>query len=139
MDESPLEAVQVSISNGPACVLVVDDEPMVLKMTVQMAEALGHRVLAAKSGAEALAYANEPTEEISVALVDVFLPDMKGPDLAEELRRVLPDLRIVFMSGSVGGFYLESRVPGAIWLPKPFAKADLELRLTGSGRPEDAE
>jgi CheY-like chemotaxis protein len=84
-----------------ASVLVVEDNPLSRATAVSMFEALGFAVFDAYSGHHALALL-EARPEIGVLFVDVRMPGMSGPELAEIVRRRRPDIRIVLTSGYVG-------------------------------------
>jgi PAS domain S-box-containing protein len=82
----------------PLRLLVVDDDILVLMGTVGMLEDLGHEVVQATGGADALA-AFEADPGIDMVLTDQAMPRMSGVQLAEELRRRRPDLPIVLCTG----------------------------------------
>lgn len=99
--------------------LVVDDQPEVLGMAVELFQMLGYEVVSANNGAEALAILRR-TPDIDVLFSDVVMPGMSGLGLGHEARRVLPSLKIILASGyaapalkaeqkSVGGFQLISK------------------------------
>jgi DNA-binding response OmpR family regulator len=98
-------------------VLVVDDDVSVLSVTAAILRRSGFRVVCASSPDEALGMI-ALHRDIGVAIVDVVLPEMTGFDLAEELRRVAPPTRVVFMSG-VRSDHMRQAVDDLI-LPKPF-------------------
>jgi CheY-like chemotaxis protein len=80
------------------CVLVVDDDLLLRQMAARLLEHAGYVAVPVGSAAEARAVL--PTRpDITVALIDVLLPDMSGLDLAADLRRLAPGLRVAFMSG----------------------------------------
>jgi PAS domain S-box-containing protein len=80
-------------------VLVVDDEPSVLRVTKQTLEAFGYRVLTASDGAEAIAAFAKHEAEISVVMTDINMPIMDGPATVRALRRIDPEVRIIAVSG----------------------------------------
>ena len=82
-----------------ACVLVVDDEPLVLEATAEMLERLGARTLRAGSCAEARRVLEAHGGELDAALLDWCMPDGCGGDLARHLRARFPELPIVFATG----------------------------------------
>jgi two-component system cell cycle sensor histidine kinase/response regulator CckA len=82
----------------PACVLVVDDDARLREMAGRVLDVSGYAAVLAGTAFEALDLARR-RPDINVALIDVQLPDMNGLDLATELRRVAPSVRVVFMSG----------------------------------------
>jgi CheY-like chemotaxis protein len=101
-------------------VLVVDDDPRVRAMAVDMFTSLGLRVLDAYNGFDALRLlAARP--EIMLLFTDVRMPGMTGADLAAEARRMRPDLAVVLTSG-----YLDATpLDGLPFLRKPYRMTDL--------------
>ncbi|HZB94035.1 MAG TPA: response regulator [Stellaceae bacterium] len=93
------EPPPVSIEPTPSCtVLFVDDDPAVSNSTVAMLEQLGHRVLAAPSGALALdVFRLEP--KIDLVITDHAMPGMNGMELAQRLRELRPGLPIILATG----------------------------------------
>jgi len=87
------------MSPGGATILVVDDEPVVLETARDGLAAHGYQVLTAGGGEEALQVALAHQGAIALALVDVIMPDMSGPEVAQRLHASRPDLKILFMSG----------------------------------------
>jgi two-component system cell cycle response regulator CpdR len=98
--------------------LVVDDDAQVLELVASMLEELGCETLLARSGTEALGtIANDQTIEILIA--DATMPGLEGSDLAARARRVLPEVKVVLMSGG------EADGRGFPLLRKPFTEHDL--------------
>ena len=62
----------------------------------------GYIVLEARGASEALELGLAHAESIDVLLTDVVMPGLTGPKLAEELKRICPTLRILYMSGYPG-------------------------------------
>jgi two-component system, cell cycle sensor histidine kinase and response regulator CckA len=87
------------MSPGGATILVVDDEPVVLDTVRDGLTAHGYQVLRAASGEEALQVAQAHQGSIALALVDVIMPGMSGPEVAQRLHAARPDLKVLFMSG----------------------------------------
>jgi len=82
-----------------ATVLVVDDEPAVRAVAARMLEARGFTVVAAASGAEALARVERAPDAHDAVLLDLTMPGLGGEETFHALRRVRSDLPVVFMSG----------------------------------------
>lgn len=80
-------------------VLVVEDEPGILKLCALMLDQLGYKVLAAGSPGEATKLAEEHTGEIDLLITDVVMPEMNGRDLAERMNSLHPNMKKLFMSG----------------------------------------
>jgi len=87
------------MSLGGATILVVDDEPVVLDTVRDCLSAHGYQVLRAASGDEALQVAQAHQGPIALALVDVIMPGMSGPEVAQRLHASRPEIKILFMSG----------------------------------------
>lgn len=79
-------------------VLVVDDQPDVLDMTLELFRNMGYEVLSANNGKDALAIL-ESMPDISILFSDVVMPGMSGIDLAREARRRTPNIKIILASG----------------------------------------
>ena len=99
-----------------ASVLVVEDNPMSRATAVDMLIDLGFTVFDAYNGYHALALL-EGHPEISLLFVDVRMPGMSGPELAELVRPRRPDIKVVLTSGYVGEEAVPSGVP---FVPKPW-------------------
>ena len=83
-------------------ILVVEDEPAILRMAQTLLERLGYRCLVASSPIEALTLAQDHAQQLRLLITDVIMPEMNGRDLAERLRGRHPGLRCLFMSGYTG-------------------------------------
>ncbi|CAN7533680.1 PAS domain S-box protein [Pseudoduganella sp. LjRoot289] len=111
-------------------ILVVDDQPEVLAIAINLFQGLGYDVLAANNAGEALnAIGRHP--DIGVLFTDVVMPGMNGIELAKEAKRRLPELKVLLASG-YGATPLLSRESGADALPllnKPYRLHDLLRHL----------
>ncbi len=109
-------------------VLIVDDEPTVLKFTRQVLERAGYEVLSAPGGDEALALCQQNKETISLVVTDVQMPGLDGRELARCLGRTHDKVPILFMTG----YLLETdyqddltgdpRLDGHLMIRKPFRR-----------------
>jgi two-component system, cell cycle sensor histidine kinase and response regulator CckA len=79
-------------------ILLVDDEPVVLKLCGQILKLGGYTVREATGGEEALRLVDEDGT-IKLALLDVMMPVMNGIELAKRIQGLYPDIRIVLMTG----------------------------------------
>jgi CheY-like chemotaxis protein len=109
-------------------VLVVDDNPGVRATAVDTFRALGFSVYDAYNGADALNML-AAHREISLLFADVRMPGMTGTELAEEARRIRPDIRIVLTSGYIDGPPIRS-IP---FLRKPYRVSDLAALVLPPG------
>jgi CheY-like chemotaxis protein len=128
------DTIQTALSAGEAAgetVLVVDDEPAIRMLVVEILEELGYRVLQAAEGKTAVQIL-ESDEPVSLLVTDVGLPGgMNGRQLADAARQRDPHLRVLFITG-----YAETAVmgngqlePGMRIVTKPFTIETLAARI----------
>jgi two-component system, cell cycle sensor histidine kinase and response regulator CckA len=112
-------------------VLIVDDEPAVLRFMAVSLQTAGYEVLLADGGDEALAFCEARAYSIDLMISDVAMPKMNGSALAECMNRRHPDVPIVFVSGypesrgMVGALTAHGFRNGYTYLQKPFAAEKL--------------
>ncbi|MBI5596458.1 MAG: response regulator [Elusimicrobia bacterium] len=100
-----------------AAVLVVDDDPEVLRVACRFLETAGFRVVGASSRQEAEARASAG---LALAVVDIDLGAEDGGDVVARLRERCPGIQVLFISGRSG-----QPCDGAAFLPKPFTRQAL--------------
>jgi two-component system cell cycle sensor histidine kinase/response regulator CckA len=116
---------------GEGLVLVVDDDPLVLKMTVRAVETLGYRVIAATHGAEAVQMFRARQKDIQVVLLDMVMPGMTGREVYVALREQDPQVRVLLTTG----YSLNNEAQDLLelgvrdLLPKPFDMVQLSTAL----------
>jgi len=112
-------------------VLVVEDQPAILRTMVRALSMTGLRVLEAGSGEDALAVLEEHSQpQPELIVTDVVLPRMSGPHLVERLRQTNPTLKALYVSGYVGD-ELASSVrtdDNTAFVMKPFTGRQLAVR-----------
>jgi two-component system, cell cycle sensor histidine kinase and response regulator CckA len=113
--------------NGDETILLVEDEAVVRRLTTELLEVRGYRVLAAADGAEALEVAAGHDGEIHLLLADLVMPELAGPDVAAALRHCRPGVKVLFMSGysDEAAAGQTDHQPGTAFLSKPFSSAAL--------------
>jgi PAS domain S-box-containing protein len=133
--------------DGTKTVLAVDDDEGVLDLAVHHLRTLGFRVLAARSGEEALEMLRRAPDRVNLLFTDLSMPGgMTGLMLAERARALHPGLRVLLATG-----YSDDLVgrgaptPGADVLGKPYSQTDLAKRVrailnnrNGHGEPRPA-
>ncbi len=120
------------MSPSGATILVVDDEPVVLDTVRDGLAAHGYEVLSATSGEEAVQVAQAHQGPIALAIVDVVMPGMSGPEAAQRLHEVRPDLKVLFMSGfSTEVVVVHGVTAGDSLLVKPFSLEALGRKVHG--------
>jgi PAS domain S-box-containing protein len=136
--QDPLQKTKRPSSSVPAhgTVLVVDDEEAVRQTSTRLVQSLGYVVLEACNGAEARAHLSADVGRIDILLCDIAMPGEDGRELAADLVKLKPDLRVVFMSGYSSDMP-DIRVAGALFLQKPFDREELAEKLA-EAKPSDA-
>jgi signal transduction histidine kinase len=84
---------------GNNSILFIDDEEMLVNMARQMLKKLGYEVVAQTSSLEALKIFQGQPEKFDLVISDQTMPDMTGMELAQELRRLRPDIPIILCTG----------------------------------------
>jgi len=123
--------IEVRAAGGSETILLVEDQPSLRELAQIMLEQDGYKVLPAESPAQALEIAEAHAGAIHLLLTDVVLPGMNGRVLAEQLAKVRPEVKVLFVSG-----YTENVIahqgeldPGTHFLEKPFSHETLSGKL----------
>ncbi len=116
---------------GTETILLVEDQEHVRTAVASMLLRYGYHVLEASNGGEALLIAEEIAVPIHVLLTDVVMPRVSGPVLAKRVRKLRPEIRIVYMSGHTMHPSVESEAhaDGIPLLGKPFGGDELARLL----------
>lgn len=117
----------ISELKGAATVLIVEDDTGVLKFVKSSLKQDGFMILSATTPLEALEIADRYDKRIDLLLTDVILPTMDGKQLVEEIKKTIPDIKVIFMSGYsddiiAGHDLLDKEI---ILLNKPFSVSQL--------------
>jgi CheY-like chemotaxis protein len=116
---------------GTETVLLVEDEADVRRLTAHALALHGYVVLEAGCGDEALRICTTYDGTIHLLVSDVVMPTIGGPELAERLSVLRPEMKRLFMSGYTHGAVLHDGVlePGTAFLPKPFTPDELARKV----------
>ncbi len=118
--------VSVPPAGGNETLLIVEDEEIVKVLLKKTLERAGYRVVAAGDGEEAVELFKEH-DDISLVLSDVVMPGTNGREILEELKRIKPGMKVVFLSGYPADIVQGKGILGkdVDFISKPFLKADL--------------
>jgi PAS domain S-box-containing protein len=118
-------------AGGTETILLVEDEPSILRMTRMMLERKGYTVLTAASPSEAVEKAKNHSGSIDLLMTDVVMPEMNGRDLAEEITSLYPGIRLLFMSGYTSNVIAHHGIldEGVAFIQKPFSMADMAEKV----------
>lgn len=119
-------------------ILLVDDDPIVLRTLRTMLERLGHRVIVAEDGAEALRVFERHCAELDLVLIDMVMPQVGGLDCFLRMQKIQPGVKAVLSTG----YSRDKRVQAALdagmigFLQKPYSVAQLDEMLARAlGKP----
>jgi CheY-like chemotaxis protein len=112
---------------GSETILLAEDEDQVRKVLVRTLEKYGYKVIAAPNGLEALQKAWGFRDPIHLLLTDTIMPKMNGKELADELKKTRPKMKVVFASGYPKEVLSQQGVlqAGIHLIQKPFELEDL--------------
>ena len=116
---------------GTETILLVEDEPTILRMTRMMLERNGYTVLSEATPAEAMQKAKSHSSAIDLLMTDVVMPEMNGRDLAEKIIALHPDIKLLFMSGYTEDIIAHQGVldKGVAFIQKPFSMTDMTKKV----------
>src|SRR5205085_3989017 len=127
----PVVATKVTpAARGTERILVVEDEAALREPVRTLLEGAGYQVLVSKDVDEAIQIATQHNGALDLLLTDVVMPKMSGPQLAEHLHPLCPQMKVLYMSG-----YPEPRQSNSALVSeldiirKPFTKQQLLGRL----------
>ena len=108
-------------AGGSEEVLLVEDEPTLRELTSAFLQSKAYRVLEASNGVQALELCRMHTS-IAVLVTDVVMPELGGPALAAYATKMVPNLKVVFMSGYTDRAMDQKVLEGGTeFLQKPFS------------------
>ena len=116
-----------SPARGRETLLVVEDEPLILRMTKLVLGELGYTVLTASDGLEALDVLGRHAGAVQLLITDVVMPKMSGQELAARVTALRPDIRVLYSSGYAADAIGEDGVlgDGINFLAKPYLPSRL--------------
>ena len=130
--ESKLESAQqrqadeLPPSRQGVTILLVEDDAIMRRLTRKMLEEHGYRVLEAEDGRSALDVIASSKAPVDLALTDVAMKGMNGPELVLRLIDSYPAMKVVYMSGYTGELVAHQGLDSSIrLLEKPFTRAAL--------------
>lgn len=118
-------------AQGSETILLVEDQESIRELVEEFLESRGYRVVSARDGAEALQIIEEQQHAIDLLLTDVVMPRVSGPELSRRLARLLPQLKVLYISGYAEHSPANADIVqgNAICLQKPFALDALDRKI----------
>jgi len=112
-------------------IMIAEDEPALLTITRIKLEQLGYKVLSASTPEKAIQLAKDSSNRIELLLTDVIMPRMSGRELSQKLQEMIPDLKILFMSGYDAEIIARQGIleKGTNFIHKPFTIEELAQKV----------
>jgi len=125
------EKRQPSMPHGRERILVVDDAPSICRLVTDTLQPLGYQVLEAYTAKNAIEISKSKEEKIDLLLTDVIMPEMNGKELADTLKQMRPDIKVIFMSGYTDNIIIQEGIMDSdlILINKPLIPNVLARKL----------
>ncbi|HRH45443.1 MAG TPA: ATP-binding protein, partial [Pyrinomonadaceae bacterium] len=135
VDEIPQEHKKTTINTrsikGTETILLVEDEEIVRNLTCEILESCGYEVFEAENGGSAFLICENYKQNIQLLITDVIMPYINGPELANRLLQIHPEMKVLYMSGytdnaivNLGLFQEENN-----FIEKPFSPDKLRQKV----------
>ena len=121
------------IKRGSETILLVDDEQTVIDVGKELLGKLGHKVLLATGGREALDVCKANEDRIDLVILDMIMPEMGGSEVYNQMKQISPDIKVLLSSGySIDGQAAEMLKRGCDgFIQKPFSMQKLSGKIRG--------
>ena len=124
------EGKQISLPaylNGTEMILLAEDEEEVRNLAKSLLEEAGYKVIAAVNGYDTINKFMENKDNINLLLLDVIMPTKNGREAYEEIRKIRPDIKALFMSGYSESVIHQNTIikEGLHFISKPFSQTTL--------------
>jgi two-component system cell cycle sensor histidine kinase/response regulator CckA len=135
---APVAEPPPSLGSGEL-ILVVEDQPDVMRMAGRSLREAGYTVLEASGGREALEILMDAGERLRLVVTDVVMPVMSGRDLASRIAKIRPGLPVIFMSGYTDEDVIRRGLMerGRRFIQKPFSPDALARQVHQALIPDD--
>ena len=119
------------IQQGAETVLLVEDDSQLRQLAVTILSHCGYKVLAADNADEALTLCKVKHGDIALLVTDVVMPGMNGRQLAAQVERIFPQIKVLYISGYTSNAIVHHGVldPGLWFLAKPFSPSALAAKV----------
>ncbi len=123
--------IEDKILYGTETILIVDDEEIVITVSLEMLNNMGYNVLIARGGKEALEIFKKNKDKIALVILDIIMPDLGGSHVYNVLKKIKPDIKVLVSSGySIDGQASEIMSRNCDgFIQKPFNMIKLSKRI----------
>jgi CheY-like chemotaxis protein len=131
VEEIKTEVVEEISGGHGETILIVEDEPLVVKLSSNILEKLNYIVLTAETPRQAIQIALTCNEKIHLLITDVIMPEMNGKELAARLNEIIPGLKCLYISGYTSNVITHHSIleDGVNFLAKPFSMQELASKV----------
>ncbi|OPY71585.1 MAG: Blue-light-activated protein [Syntrophorhabdus sp. PtaU1.Bin058] len=120
-----------AMKGGVETILLAEDDPMVRNLAKEILTMTGYSVIEAFDGEDAIRRFKEKKDVIALMILDVVMPKKNGREVYEEIRKVKPDIKVIFTSGYTGDVVLDKGIRDDIvdFITKPLLPDDLLRKI----------
>ena len=131
INDNDFAASKIEDLTGVGNILLVEDEDAVRIFSARALRNKGYQVIEARSGEAALEIIKQQVAPIDLLVSDVMMPQMDGPTLIREAHKIIPDLKVIFISGYAEDSFRQrlQNDQGIQFLPKPFSLKQLAEKV----------
>jgi signal transduction histidine kinase len=122
---------EVTTLHGSETILLVEDDAQVRNVVQVVLRRAGYEIVEARNGSDALALAGDGVRTFDLLLTDVVMPGMSGRELADQVRKIRPEMKVLLMSGYTNGWVVRNGVVDAnvAFLQKPITPEALLKKM----------
>ncbi|THB71672.1 MAG: phosphate ABC transporter substrate-binding protein PstS family protein [Gammaproteobacteria bacterium] len=126
---------------GSGTILLVDDEPMIRKMTSSILRELGYEVITADDGMQGVVQFERYAHKIDLVLLDLIMPKASGGECYSYLKKINPNIKTIILTGFSQKQYLDELITAGVdgYISKPFRIEDLSKIISHVMNPTLAE
>ena len=125
--DSHINELEEVLEGGVETVLIADDDESIRDLIGQILSQFGYTVITATGGVDALRKFDEYKDSISLLLMDIIMPNMNGKEVLDEIRKIRPDIKSIFISGYTADIINKKGILDAAldFITKPLMPAEL--------------
>jgi two-component system cell cycle sensor histidine kinase/response regulator CckA len=116
---------------GRETILLVEDEDAVRSFAARALKQRGYEVMEAAGGEQALDIMKKRADDRALLITDVVMPNMDGPTLVRAVKKLKPDIQVIYMSGYAEEAFRrhDEKAQDLHFLPKPFGLKQLAIKV----------
>jgi PAS domain S-box-containing protein len=126
-----VDDISVDLISGEETILFVEDDGDIRKFVCTALRSLNYQIFEASNGVQALKLLNKNKLGIDLLITDVVMPEMGGKELAETVKKIIPNVKIIFTSGYTDNHIVRSGrlTRGINFIQKPFSIRDIAKKI----------